>query len=114
MTAATAFLLTLALETPVYLLTLRRRWGALPALAFSLVANGLTHPLAWRLTLVGSWARYVAVELGVFCVEAALALLAGRIVTRLRPGTRPLSLVEAVVVALSANALSAGAGLLAS
>jgi hypothetical protein len=100
------FLLTLAVELPVYGLGLRARLGALGALGFAVAVNALTHPLAWHLTAGGSWGRFIAVELGVWAAEAALAWLV------CLHRARPLAAGEAIVLALSANALSAGAGLL--
>jgi hypothetical protein len=104
----TAFLLTLALETPVYAAGLRRSgWRA--GVLLSLLANGLTHPLAWHLTVGRSWTWFVAVELGVWATEAMLIWGGTRAVVR---AGGPVPPGEAVVVALTANALSAGVGLL--
>ncbi len=98
-----AFAATLALEVPVYTLALRRRLGGSRAALLALALNAVTHPSAWWLTRQASWTRYTSVEIGVWLVEAALAWLAGR-------GALPAG--EALLVALVANALSAGVGLL--
>ena len=67
--------------------------------------NCLTHPLAWRLTLARSWPRFAAVEVGVWLIEfGALLLLA-------RAQRRRLPALDTLVLALVANALSAGLGL---
>jgi len=105
-----AFVCTLALETPVYVLGLRPALPARRAALWSLVLNLLTHPAAWALTRAWSWPRFAAVEVGVWLVET-LALLAlargssGLAARRLEPA-------RALVLTLTANALSAGVGLL--
>ncbi len=104
---AIAFACTLALETPVYVLGLRRAAGARRAAFWSLGLNLLTHPGAWALTRAWSWPRFAAVELGVWLIESAglLALLRSR--------TQGSARVAGVLVlTLTANALSAGFGLL--
>jgi hypothetical protein len=108
---AIGFACTLALETPVYVLGLRRVVRARRAALWSLGLNLLTHPAAWSLTRVWSWPRFAAVETGVWLVEAAglLALLRSSAPRNARPaGLGALALV----LALTANALSAGFGLL--
>ena len=104
---AVAFACTLALETPVYVLGLRRLVGARRAALWSVALNLLTHPLAWALTRAWSWPRFGAVEAGVWLFESAglLALLRFR-------GSRTTPIARALVLALTANALSAGFGLL--
>jgi hypothetical protein len=99
---AVGFACTLALETPVYVLGLRRIVGARRAALWSVVLNLLTHPLAWALTRAWSWPRFGAVETGVWLIESAvlLALLRSR-----------APAVRVVVLTLTANALSAGFGL---
>jgi hypothetical protein len=104
---AIAFACTLALETPVYVLGLRRVVGGRRAAIWSLGLNLLTHPAAWALTRAWSWPRFAAVEIGVWLVESAglLALLRAR--TRGAP-----RFGNVFLLALTANALSAGFGLL--
>ena len=98
----TAFACTLALEAPVYVAGLRRRVSAPRALLLAVALNVATHPLAWWLTAGHSWSRLAVVELGVWASEALL----------LWALARPLPLAEAVALALTANGLSAGVGLL--
>ncbi len=102
-----AFVCTLALETPVYVLGLRPAIPPRRAALWSLVLNLVTHPAAWALTRAWSWPRFGAVEVGVWLVEtvALLALARGS-------STGPLWPARALVLSLTANALSAGVGLL--
>jgi hypothetical protein len=108
---AIGFACTLALETPVYVLGLRRAVPARRAALWSLGANLLTHPAAWALTRVWSWPRFAAVEIGVALVESAvlLALLRASTSGAARSIRGP---ALAFGVAVTANALSAGVGLL--
>ncbi|HXJ18695.1 MAG TPA: hypothetical protein VMT03_00570 [Polyangia bacterium] len=104
---AVAFACTLALETPVYVLGLRRTVGARRAALWSVALNLSTHPSAWALTRAWSWPRFGAVETGVWLLESAglLALL--------RLGApRTIPAARALALTLTANALSAGFGLL--
>jgi hypothetical protein len=105
---AIGFALTLALETPVYALGLRRWMPARRAALWSVALNLLTHPAAWALTRAWSWPRFAAVEMGVWLLEAAV--LAVLIVAL--PAPRASVSARVVVVAFTANALSAGFGLL--
>jgi hypothetical protein len=104
---AIGFALTLALETPVYVLGLRRRMPARRAALWSLGLNLLTHPAAWTLTRSWSWPRFAAVEIGVWLVEATVLILALPV-----PRADVSGRVAVVALAFTANALSAGVGLL--
>jgi hypothetical protein len=106
-----AFALTVALESPVYVLATRRSLHPAVALAAALLLNLVTHPLAFWLLVdrPSVWpVRYLVVEAAVWWIEAALLLA----LSRTRLGRRRLAAVEAIAIALSANALSAGVGLL--
>src|SRR5206468_2774267 len=73
-----AFALTLACELPVYVLALRRPLdGTWRALAVGVAVNVATHPLAWALAVRGAL-PYLAIEGGVWLVEAALISAAAR------------------------------------
>ena len=104
---AAAFALTLAIESPVYVLGLRRAVGARRAALWSLGLNLFTHPGAWALTRAWSWPRFGAVELGVWLIESAGLL----VLLRSRAQRNP-TVGRVLVLALTANALSAGLGLL--
>ena len=111
LTWAIGFACTLALEAPVYVLGLRRAVPARRAALWSLGLNLLTHPVAWALTRTGSGPRFAAVEIGVWLVESAGVLALLRVPPRETP--RPSGRVAlALGTALTANALSAGVGLL--
>lgn len=99
-----AFSLTLALELPVYVLSLRRPLGVARALAVAVALNVATHPLAWLASTRG--APFVAIELAVWIAESLLLFTAARALRR------PVPLLDATLIALGANALSAGVGLL--
>ena len=74
-----AFLLTIAIETPIYALVLRRRVGLRRAVAASLLLNAATHPLAWHVYgLRPSPAGYVIGEALVWLAEAVLLYGASR------------------------------------
>jgi hypothetical protein len=107
---AIGFACTLALETPVYVLGLRRAVRARRAALWSLGLNLLTHPAAWALTRAWSWPRFATVEIGVWLCEAAglLALLRSSAAGSARSASLA---APAFVLALTANALSAGFGL---
>jgi hypothetical protein len=95
----------------VYVLGLRRTVRARRAALWALGLNLLTHPAAWALTRAWSWPRFAAVEVGVWLVEAAA--LAALLRAATSGAARPVGVVRlAVVLALTANALSAGFGLL--
>ena len=106
-----AFLATLAIETPVYLLALRRIWPPGRALLVVIAANVLTHPLAW-ITITMSRRPFegvfITVESSVCILEALLLWSLGRT----RWFARPVSLAQAIGISLVANGLSAGLGLL--
>ena len=102
---AFAFALTLLCELPVYALALRRPLGGLGrALAVGVAVNVATHPLAWALA-VGHVLPWLVLESAVTAAEAALIFAAARAFGRRR------SLHQSCLVALAANALSAGVGL---
>jgi hypothetical protein len=101
-----AFLLTLALETAVLFVLLRRRYGAKEIAVNSAMANTMTHPLVWFLFPMmglGYAVQAGASELFACCAEA---LLFGRMF----PG---MGLKEAAIISIAANAASFGAGMLA-
>jgi hypothetical protein len=103
---AFAFVLTLLLEMPVYAFALRRPLGGTGrALAVGAAVNLATHPMAWTLA-VGALLPYYAIEGGVVVLEAALLFAAARAYGRRLPAH------ESFLIALAANALSAGVGLL--
>jgi hypothetical protein len=104
----TAFATTLIVETPVYVWALRGRLSWPRAAVVSLVLHAATHPLAWTLSTPASPTRFAIVESGVWLAEG---LLLWALVRAARP-TRAVSLSEAVLASLAANALSAGVGLL--
>ena len=104
---AIGFTLTLALETPVYVLGLRRRIPARRAALWSLLLNLLTHPGAWALTRAWSWPRFAEVEIGVWLLETALLIVLLRV-----PRAEPSARAGIAVLTFTANALSAGFGLL--
>jgi hypothetical protein len=105
---AIGFALTLALETPVYVLGLRRRRiPAARAVWWTFLLNLLTHPAAWALTRAWSWPRFAAVEVGVWLIETTVLIIALRV-----PRADVTARVGVAVLAFTANALSAGFGLL--
>jgi hypothetical protein len=111
---AKAFACTLLLETPVYLFGLSRatemaratrRAPSRTTLRFvgiAVLVNSITHPFAWALTRAWSWPRFAAVEAGVWVAESLLLIAL----------VRPASPLALAAVAFTANALSAGVGLL--
>ena len=106
---AEAFVWTLALETPIYLLWLRTRmvqWWA--PLVVSLAASSLTHPLLWY--VVPAWEPYheylYVAETGVAIVEAGVVYAALRM-SRVPTG----ALAYACAASFTANAFSAIVGL---
>ncbi|HEX6839730.1 MAG TPA: hypothetical protein VF334_24295 [Polyangia bacterium] len=106
MSWAFAFVLTLVCELPVYVVALRRPLGGVArSLAVGVVVNVATHPLAWALA-VGRVLPWLAIEAGVTVTEAALVFAGARALGRRLP------LHESLLVALAANALSAGVGLI--
>lgn len=101
-----AFALTLACELPIYWIALRRPLGGnARALAVGVAVNVATHPLAWQLA-VGHVMPWLAIEGAVTIAEAAMVFAAARALGRRLP------LHEALLVALAANAFSAGVGLI--
>jgi hypothetical protein len=106
-----AFVLTIVLETPVYLLALRRTVGAGHAVLVALLLNAATHPLAWSLITDAREpfpAVFLLVEAGVLITEALGLWLLGR--SRWSRGR--LGVAEALAMAFAANGVSAGVGLL--
>jgi len=102
---AFGFALTLLCELPVYVLALRRPLGGtVRALAVGVAVNVATHPLAWTLA-IGHVLPWLAIEASVTVAEAALLFAAARALGRRLP------VHESLLVALAANALSAGVGL---
>ena len=103
---ALAFAITLVCELPVYVLALRRPLGGVGrALAVGVAVNVATHPLAWTLA-VGRLLPWFAIEALVTVAEAALLFAAARALGRRLP------VHESFLIALAANALSAGVGLI--
>jgi hypothetical protein len=99
------FALTLLCELPIYWLALRRPLGSDGrALAVGVAVNVATHPLAWTLA-VGRVMPWLAIEGAVTVAEAALLFAAARAFGRRLP------IHECFLVALAANAFSAGVGL---
>jgi hypothetical protein len=108
-----AFALTLVVETPVYAWGLRGRVALARACLAAIALNAATHPIAWMLTVKGSWWAFAAVEMGVFLAEGSLVWLLCRSRRAARPSPLPpLPLSEACALSLVANSLSAGLGLL--
>lgn len=106
---AKAFACTLLLETPVYSFGLSRVTAKSRALrdtwrfaGIAVLVNVVTHPFAWALTRAWSWPRFAAVETGVWVAESLLLMAL----------VRPASPLALAAVAFTANALSAGVGLL--
>lgn len=109
MTWLEAFVWTCAIETPVYVALLRRRfraWGS--PIVLSIALQVLTHPLMWAFfpRTGGFWGPFVAFELGIAIAEGGLVALLLRRVGAVDPWTRGLS------AGLLANAASAAFGLL--
>ena len=103
---AFAFALTLLLELPVYVLALRRPLGGVVrALAVGVAVNVATHPLAWTLA-VAHLLPWLAIEGLVTLAEGAMIFAAARALGRRLP------VHESLLVALAANAFSAGVGLI--
>ena len=104
-----AFALTLLLETPVYAPALWRSFGPRTPLVI-LLLNAVTHPVVWFVFPYSTpwWTGFAAAELFAWLVEAALLAALGKA----RFSREPIPAGRAVLLALSANALSAGAGLL--
>ena len=106
---ATAFIWTCAIETPVYVVLLRRSfpawWGPV---ALSIGLQVATHPLLWLLFPRSGpfWTPFIAFEVGVALVEGALVAL----LIRRKGERRPLC--RGMLAGFLANALSAAIGLL--
>jgi hypothetical protein len=108
---AIAFLLTLAVEMPVYVLTTRQRLGFAAAILVGLGLNVATHPIAWTAIMLtrGSFPyAFLAIEGMVVLVEGALLFAVGRS----RFARQPLTRSTCFAIALAANGFSAGLGLL--
>jgi len=108
---ALAFLLTLVVETPVYLLATRRSLGVVAALVMVLVVNIATHPIAWTIIMLSCGSSpygFLAVEGVVVFVEGLLLFSAGRS----RFARQPVLLRTSFAISLAANCFSAGLGLL--
>ena len=106
-----AFLVTLALEVPVYLWTTRSVFAFRQATLVALTLNFATHPLAWAMLASLSHPfpmAFFAVEAIVWLAEAGLL----KLWSHGRFGRRPLPWQEAFVISFAANGLSAGVGLL--
>jgi hypothetical protein len=104
-----AFVWTCAIETPVYVLLLRRSFRAWWApVAVSIGLQLATHPLLWLSFPRRSsfWPAFVAFELGVALVEGLLVGLLLRRVGERRAFPRGMT------AGLLANALSAAIGFL--
>jgi hypothetical protein len=100
-----AFLLTLVLEIPVYVLLTRGRVPAWRSAAAGVVCSAVTHPLlwfAWPRTAMSYAAYLVTGELLVIAAETAIFWVVAH----------PLKLRRAALVALAANAASCLVGIL--
>lgn len=109
MTWGEAFLWTCAIETPVYVLLLRRSFRSwLAPLVVSIFLQLATHPLLWRFFPRDGdyWTAFFTFETGVVLVEGGLVSL---LLWRMRE-RRPF--VRGFATAFLANALSAAIGLL--
>ena len=104
-----AFVLTLAIEVPVYTFGLRHRVRPARGAAVALGVNAVTHPVLWfglsalQRTGASYWLVTLSAEVAVVLIEAALVIVA------VRPGA-----MLAVRVSAIANGLSFGLGLLGS
>ena len=106
MTWLEAFVWTCALETPVYVLLLRRSFAAWWApVALSVTLQLATHPLLWRLyPKEAGLPAFLAAEAAVALAEAvAVSLL-------LRRKGRPRAFATGLTAGVLANALSAAVG----
>ena len=106
-----AFGLTLLVETPVYVLGLRRVFGVRGAGALSVGLNVLTHPIAWTV-IMAAREPFPAVFA---CVEAVVVLVEGlllRIASQTRIARSSMSLGDAMALSFAANGMSAAIGLL--
>ena len=95
----------------MYGLGLRRVFGGFPALTLALALNLLTHPIAWSVLMHKRGAfpyTFTSVEASVTLVEA----IALTIASRSRWARRSLRFWEACLLSFTANAASAGLGLL--
>lgn len=105
-----AFLLTFAIEAPLYIALLRPRWrGGWPSLVLLTLALQLaTHPALWFLAPRFSpyWAWVLVMELLVWLAEGALVAVA----LGLRPRPRD-ALGWGLLASLVANAVSTLVGL---
>jgi hypothetical protein len=105
-----AFALTVGIETPVYVWQLRFALGVLGAIAVSVICQLTTHPIVWFvLPRTHPWPLgYTIKELFAWLVEALIVYLA----SRTRWSRERVGVLDALLISLAANALSAGIGLL--
>ena len=106
---AEAFAWTIAIETPIYLLWLRKQFkGWWTPIVVSLVANALTHPALWY--VVPMWEPYheylYVAEAGVAVIEAGVVFAALRL-AHVKGGALALG----CAASFTANALSTIIGL---
>jgi hypothetical protein len=109
---ATALAVTVAIECPLYALALARCAKCRPAAGAlrGLAVNLISHPLAIALTLpalgalIGYWSAVIAIEVGVFALEAALLHLSLRHV--------PSDVLGLISLACNVASLSVGLALL--
>ena len=103
-----AFVITLALELPIYAGLLRKVMGARRALLVGFAVNALTHPVLWFLwPWFGPWWLWLTTgELLVFAVETFLVAAS----LRFQPEPRR-AMMTAGMASMCANAVSAAAGL---
>jgi hypothetical protein len=100
-----AFLLTLGLETPVYVLLSRGLVPARRSAIGAILCTGCTHPLLWFVwtKMIQPYPAYLATgELLVVAIESAIFWAVAR----------PLKFRRAALAALAANAASCLVGLL--
>jgi len=108
MTWGEAFVWTCALETPVYVLMLRRAFrGWWAPIVVSIFLQLATHPFLWRF-FPWDWGYWPAFFVGETLVVLVEGLLVAAILWRLRE-RHPLP--RGLAAALLANALSATVGL---
>ena len=107
----TAFLFTLVLEAPIYVLFLRRRCGGVVApLAITLFVNCATHPALWYL-----FPRFEPYALWLVIAELWVAVTEGILIAaalRFRP-TVSRALKTGLIASFVANLFSTTVGLLA-
>lgn len=106
MTFPGAYMLTVLLETPIYWFFLVGYTKTEKAIALSLLINTLTLPVVWFVLPPFLFSNYVLY----FVVAELFAWLSEALMVKLAFSELPWS--RAVLAALAANAVSAGAGLL--